>query len=368
MYPELHVTYYVTHKGEKMARIGVDFDQVSNAVHKLLSQGENPTVDSVRQALGGTGSKSTIAPLLRRWKAENVGSSNAPVQGLPTNLAHAVRDLYETMQASFANKKKLDEAEWNLRIEQLTSNITELNHVSAKLETQRSALNNELALVTAQLSSTQDELFTEQTARRELELGHRSLEQRLSERTSEVGNLHELLSQGNKQLAHFQEAARTRWNEQRENFEHQVSKFENENGRLREQLQKEQMSASHLHGKYEQIEAENARLSSVIETLNQHNADQRTLTAELKEKLAHCVNERRDLEHVRDEIEQRLAQAQTGTAVALSEISILKKALSSAEDRANVLTTEKVTLVRQNTEIEMELRHCKDLQRRRNKN
>ncbi|MDL2355123.1 MAG: DNA-binding protein [Pseudomonadota bacterium] len=32
---------------------------------------KNPTVDNVREALGGTRSKSTIAPMLKRWKSEH---------------------------------------------------------------------------------------------------------------------------------------------------------------------------------------------------------------------------------------------------------------------------------------------------------
>ena len=49
-----------------MARIGVTFDDIAQAADLIETQGEKPTVDRVREVLG-TGSKSTIAPLLKRW-------------------------------------------------------------------------------------------------------------------------------------------------------------------------------------------------------------------------------------------------------------------------------------------------------------
>ena len=53
-----------------MGRAGILYADVKQAAAKLLALGKNPTVDSVREELGSTGSKSTIAPLLKRWKAE----------------------------------------------------------------------------------------------------------------------------------------------------------------------------------------------------------------------------------------------------------------------------------------------------------
>lgn len=42
-----------------MARAGILYSHVVKATAKLVDEGKNLTVDSVREALGGTGSKST---------------------------------------------------------------------------------------------------------------------------------------------------------------------------------------------------------------------------------------------------------------------------------------------------------------------
>ena len=52
-----------------MARSSVLYVHVANAAARLVADGHNPTIDGIRAALGGTGSKSTIAPLLKRRKA-----------------------------------------------------------------------------------------------------------------------------------------------------------------------------------------------------------------------------------------------------------------------------------------------------------
>lgn len=53
-----------------MARAGVTYHDVVKAAEAIKSQRQEPTVDRVREHLG-TGSKSTIAPLLKRWRSDN---------------------------------------------------------------------------------------------------------------------------------------------------------------------------------------------------------------------------------------------------------------------------------------------------------
>ena len=50
-----------------MARTGVTYIDIIKASEAIKESGHDPTVDRVREFLG-TGSKSTIAPLLKKWK------------------------------------------------------------------------------------------------------------------------------------------------------------------------------------------------------------------------------------------------------------------------------------------------------------
>ena len=79
-----------------MARTGVGYIDIARAADALKQRGEEPTVDRVRAELG-TGSKSTIAPLLKRWRSET-GDAPAETGGLPKELVDALKALYEQVQ------------------------------------------------------------------------------------------------------------------------------------------------------------------------------------------------------------------------------------------------------------------------------
>ena len=78
-----------------MARAGVTYHDVAKAAEAIRSQRQEPTVDRVREHLG-TGSKSTIAPLLKRWRSDN--GEAADIGGLPNDLIEVVKSLHERVQ------------------------------------------------------------------------------------------------------------------------------------------------------------------------------------------------------------------------------------------------------------------------------
>jgi len=78
-----------------MARAGVTYHDIAKAAEAIKTQGQEPTVDRVREHLG-TGSKSTIAPLLKRWRSDN--GEAADVSGLPNDLVEVVKSLHERVQ------------------------------------------------------------------------------------------------------------------------------------------------------------------------------------------------------------------------------------------------------------------------------
>jgi hypothetical protein len=61
---------------------------------QLAAKGEAATVDNVRKMMGDTGSKSTIAPMLKRWKEEHQDEAQAAKSGLPESILNAVRGVY----------------------------------------------------------------------------------------------------------------------------------------------------------------------------------------------------------------------------------------------------------------------------------
>ncbi|MGC8146171.1 DNA-binding protein, partial [Salmonella enterica] len=80
-----------------MARAGILYSQVAKAASQLAAAGKAPTIDTVREALGDTGSKSTIAPMLKRWKTEHQEVVAGGDTGLPVDLVEAVKGVYQRL-------------------------------------------------------------------------------------------------------------------------------------------------------------------------------------------------------------------------------------------------------------------------------
>lgn len=77
-----------------MARGGVTFTEVDEAARYLQGMGRHPTVDAIREKLG-TGSRTTLAEHLKRWK-----SLQTDQQGhLPQPLLALVTGLWDSLQA-----------------------------------------------------------------------------------------------------------------------------------------------------------------------------------------------------------------------------------------------------------------------------
>lgn len=70
-----------------MARSGVSREDVAAAIDCLLSNGDNPTNDAIRQTLGNTGSYSTINRLRQDIMAERDATSVTPVPELPESVS-----------------------------------------------------------------------------------------------------------------------------------------------------------------------------------------------------------------------------------------------------------------------------------------
>ena len=76
-----------------MGRGGVTFTEVDEAARYLQGLGRNPTVDAIRERLG-TGSNTTLAEHLRRWKALQMDGEGK----LPQPLLELVSGLWESLQ------------------------------------------------------------------------------------------------------------------------------------------------------------------------------------------------------------------------------------------------------------------------------
>ncbi len=148
-----------------MGRPGITYQDVERAALQLKEKGVNPTVDAVRTLLG-TGSKSTIAPNLQRWKASQ-GDSFAS-RGLPSDP-----DLMAFLKKMFGQLQTVSQS--------VENSAPELIAAYRALESERQRLKADISILEKRLArSDKDRMFLKQervTLKEEL----RALQQELRE-------------------------------------------------------------------------------------------------------------------------------------------------------------------------------------------
>lgn len=113
-----------------MARAGVNASHIIQAAESILADGHTPTVDRVRDYLG-TGSKSTIAPLLKQWREAN--ESKNVDHGLPADLMEVVKSLYARVQQHADGKIEQIQDECNNITTTLRQQLTDASAHIAQL-------------------------------------------------------------------------------------------------------------------------------------------------------------------------------------------------------------------------------------------
>ena len=194
-----------------MARAGLTRSAVKRAGDALVAQGQNPSIDAIRIALGNTGSKTTIHRYLKELEEEEGTSLTRTA-----SLSDAIQDLVARLAA------RLHEEAQALVDQQASASATQRQQVQtemAKLAMELTTLQAQFTAAAAALSSEQDTHADTRLAlhRRDLDVERltqqvRDQTARLAEQESFRKSLEEKLAHAHAALEHFRTAAR----EQRE--------------------------------------------------------------------------------------------------------------------------------------------------------
>lgn len=220
-----------------MARAGVLYSHVAKAATHLAAAGKNPTVDTVREAMGGTGSKSTIAPMLKQWKAQHEGDVAAAGAGLPADLLEAVQGVYVRVQEGAKAQVEQLRAEHQQAEQEAARAVEALRAEGRQLGAEREALAGELANVKLMLVREQVARQKDAVAIAALESEKDGQAQRLADRAAEVRELADQLAQARRQFEHFQDASAIQRQEDKSAYEARIACTEEEAVMLRTYLQ-----------------------------------------------------------------------------------------------------------------------------------
>ena len=182
-----------------MGRIGVNYQDILQAIATLQGLQKTITVDNIREVLG-TGSKTTIASYLRTWKTKQ--DSN-PTQHLPRELAALVQGLWERLQANADQQIAEHQREAHEKIKAIEQEYTVIQRKNVELQDYFHQLEESLEQQRRENSGLQKELQEHQTQSYKAQSHIESLETQLQQHQAEVERLHKLLRhvQANRELS-----------------------------------------------------------------------------------------------------------------------------------------------------------------------
>lgn len=339
-----------------MARAGILYSQVAAAASKLAGEGKNPTVDTVRAALGATGSKSTITPMLKRWKEEHAGTVAEAASGLPAAIVQAVREVYDGLRADATAALERALLVHRDEIKGAQAESAQLRAQVATLTGERTALATELGHAQGEAARLRGELHTHSVQLTSARVENTGLAERLADRAAEVATVNQQLTHARTQFEHYQEANAAQRKEERQSFERRITQLESEIGGLRRDREFSQAAAAQHAGHMARVIEENEKLEhdarSGQQELGRLRAERDRAASEASDAAASFT-----LISTKQDAQQReLADARTALAVQARETTMACERLEVAESRSEALAAEKIDLLQRLASVEAELR------------
>ncbi|MBL4869085.1 MAG: DNA-binding protein [Pseudomonadales bacterium] len=339
-----------------MGRIGITHQDVARAAEAVRQDGEEPTVDRVRIKLG-TGSRSTIAPLLKQWKADrSTSDSNG---GLPSDLVDAVKNLQERIQFSADEQVAKITAQYDNQLSGHQAQIADLNELLSQSE----VTNKQLKSDTTQLLDDNKQLKTSETRLNEitirLETQHEEARKKISDLQSSNSDLRQENRDIRDHFEHYQERiAEDRQLERQQHretiksledrisadtrsFEHQIElTLEakqglaialNSNGDLCRQLNKLELSTAEKQQQYDSYSSLTTALKQEVSLIKEENDKLRGDLSGALEKLASHTGQNAILIQTNNALNEKLlaledkyTQSQDENKVILQEKAIIQ--------------------------------------------
>jgi chromosome segregation ATPase len=337
-----------------MARGGVTFTEVDEAARYLQGIGRNPTVDAIREHLG-TGSRTTLAEHLKRWK-----SLQADGEGrLPQPLLSLITGLWDSLQSLAAQRVQENQAIADQAMTILKSQLQTTQQSEAQLNQTLHQLQETLDAEQRIKLTVDTQLQTIEKSYDKLNAAHQSTLQQLDNSKQENQRLHQLATQIQANLEHYQQAVQQQQIEQNLAKEKQYAIYAQELAQLKRlldetnvrfnhsekvlatnqlQLQQTQKNHEELHQRYTKImdkyqETEHALIQLTAQVNFQQNQAEKNEQDLSKERHAH------------NQLQQKMA-------VLAEQLQRAQDDLHQAEDKIEVLRQEKLFLSQEKAQMD----------------
>lgn len=310
-----------------MARAGVNYIHIAKAAEAIKENGLEPTVDRVREQLG-TGSKSTIAPLLKQWKAKNEDSGD--VSGLPSDLVEVVKSLYERVQQEAESKIEEASSGFNETISGLNEELAGVEQQNLQLTGQ----NNELTL-SNKVAIEELETLRAQVIKYQLEAANNT--STLADLKTQIKEAKEENRAARESLEHYQ----TRVAEERHALNQQQQKLVQQ---LQEQARQLSTQLSEvntkLHSQQQLLNEKEKEFHTVLsekQQLENELANKLSLLDELRAKVTVNVENYEQLSRNYEKIQKDHDKVSIDKLSALKKVELLNKSLDHKQSELIIL-------------------------------
>ena len=343
-----------------MARAGITYQDVANAAQRVRQRGDEPTVDRVRSELG-TGSRSTLGPMLKRWKSGSEAA--ADLNGLPADLVAAVKALHE--RAQYAADERITqereahqtlEQQWRTELEEVRQRCESLEEQRCGLEKANEALRNESD---AQAHALQQEQLRAASLTSKLEAS----QEKLSETTATVQEMKQENRDIRSHFEHYQQEIAEDRRHERDQFHRTQSGLEGQVDQLTQQLRSSEQDRDTLRQHRDQInqryEASQDHAENLKEKLHASQAvitQWATRTETLEATVDRLQLERdSDAEH-REKLGAALTDSEKHLAACQQRISDLGERMAAVDDRNQLLDDENRHLLQEQAVLQGQLK------------
>lgn len=330
-----------------MARPGIMYVQVADAAARLAAAGKNPTIDGIREALGGTGSKSTIAPLLKRWKTAHQETAAQAELGLPVELVQALKGVYEKVQAEAAQQREQATQAHQAELADLQETLRLAHGEHAALREAYQEQDRALKVAMAHIQDLQAARHRQEVALASLSSEKLGLEQRLSDRADEVATLTQQSTQARKQFEHYQESVARQRAEERQAAEQRQARLEQEATAARERTFSQQALLNGAQAQLQGLAADKECLEHSLHTAQDALAQSRSAHDQATYQLTELKHHHQTLEQRYGAVAQTLTEVRIAQAVTERERSLLSERLRQVEVLLADTTQEKLNLLQE---------------------
>lgn len=256
-----------------MARPGVTYVEVAEIANQLLAEAKNPTIEQVRFVLG-TGSSSTIAAHLKRWRASQEDATRIAVKTqIPSELIGCIKSLWERVIDESSNEFNKLEMQAHDTIQGLQDELQKYKTNNTRWQKLYDRWQEEKAALIAARDAFAADLNHLQNNHTALNCELAALNEQLSGKALYLEELQRLNRQTQDNLEHYRESVREQRLEEQAQQEQQrqqilielnTCKHESKlcHTQLQEALGEKQVLIEHVH----RLEAQSAELTATLAT------------------------------------------------------------------------------------------------------